>query len=162
MANNYDAVLTEQFFMDHEGKSIDDIVQILLNDYEFEGYSSNIRKAVAARMIDRPKMKIINKHVPPQMSEEEMSLWYKLSKKYYESENYAQSRVVIEPPDPNLFLGIAVIGDLHFGAIDLQIERLMRETKMLEEADVVINVVDATNLERNLYLTLELLEQHIP
>ncbi len=35
-------------------------------------------------------------------------------------------------------------------------------TKMLEEADVVINVVDATNLERNLYLTLELLEQHIP
>lgn len=35
-------------------------------------------------------------------------------------------------------------------------------TKMLEKADVVINVIDATNLERNLYLTLELLEQHIP
>lgn len=35
-------------------------------------------------------------------------------------------------------------------------------TEMLKEADVVINVVDATNLERNLYLTLELLEQHIP
>jgi len=35
-------------------------------------------------------------------------------------------------------------------------------TKMLEKADVVINVVDATNLERNLYLTLELLEQNKP
>src|SRR6056297_3475478 len=35
-------------------------------------------------------------------------------------------------------------------------------TKMLDTADVVINVIDATNLERNLYLTLELLEQHVP
>ena len=35
-------------------------------------------------------------------------------------------------------------------------------TKMLDDADVIINVIDATNLERNLYLTLELLERHIP
>jgi len=34
--------------------------------------------------------------------------------------------------------------------------------KMLEEGDVVINVIDATNLERNLHLTLELLERKIP
>lgn len=34
--------------------------------------------------------------------------------------------------------------------------------KLLEEADVVINVVDATNLERNLYLTLQLMERNIP
>ncbi len=34
--------------------------------------------------------------------------------------------------------------------------------QMLKEGDVIINVVDATNLERNLYLTLELLEQRIP
>ena len=34
--------------------------------------------------------------------------------------------------------------------------------KMLKEADIVINVVNATNLERNLYLTLELLERNIP
>ena len=34
--------------------------------------------------------------------------------------------------------------------------------EMLKEADIVINVVDSTNLERNLYLTLELLEQNIP
>jgi ferrous iron transport protein B len=34
--------------------------------------------------------------------------------------------------------------------------------KMLSQADVIINVVDATNLERNLYLTLELLEKDIP
>ena len=34
--------------------------------------------------------------------------------------------------------------------------------RMFKEGDVVINVVDATNLERNLYLTLELLERNIP
>lgn len=34
--------------------------------------------------------------------------------------------------------------------------------KMLDEGDVVINVVNATNLERNLYLTLQLLEKNIP
>ncbi len=35
-------------------------------------------------------------------------------------------------------------------------------SQMLEDADIVINVIDATNLERNLYLTLELLEKNIP
>jgi ferrous iron transport protein B len=35
-------------------------------------------------------------------------------------------------------------------------------SNMLEDGDLVINVVDATNLERNLYLTLELLERGIP
>jgi len=35
-------------------------------------------------------------------------------------------------------------------------------SNMLSQADIIINVVDATNLERNLYLTLQLLERHIP
>lgn len=34
--------------------------------------------------------------------------------------------------------------------------------KMLNEGDIVINIVDATHLERNLYLTLQLLERKIP
>jgi len=34
--------------------------------------------------------------------------------------------------------------------------------RMLETGDLVINVVDATNLERNLYLTLQLLERNVP
>ena len=34
--------------------------------------------------------------------------------------------------------------------------------RMLDTGDVVINVVNATNLERNLYLTLQLLERKIP
>lgn len=34
--------------------------------------------------------------------------------------------------------------------------------RMLKTGDVAINVVDATNLERNLYLTLQLLEKNIP
>jgi len=35
-------------------------------------------------------------------------------------------------------------------------------SQMLETGDIVINVVNATNLERNLYLTLQLLERNIP
>jgi ferrous iron transport protein B len=35
-------------------------------------------------------------------------------------------------------------------------------SEMLRNGDLVINVLDATNLERNLYLTLELLERQIP
>jgi ferrous iron transport protein B len=34
--------------------------------------------------------------------------------------------------------------------------------KMLKDADIIINVIDSTNLERNLYLTLELLEKNKP
>jgi len=33
---------------------------------------------------------------------------------------------------------------------------------MLNEGDVIINVIDATNLERNLHLTLHLLEKNVP
>ncbi len=33
---------------------------------------------------------------------------------------------------------------------------------MLKEGDLIINIIDATNLERNLYLTLQLLERDIP
>ncbi len=34
--------------------------------------------------------------------------------------------------------------------------------EMLKEGDIVINIVDATNLERNLFLTLELRERNVP
>ena len=34
--------------------------------------------------------------------------------------------------------------------------------EMITEGDIVINVVDATNLERNLFLTLELMEKNLP
>ncbi|MCK5584950.1 50S ribosome-binding GTPase, partial [Candidatus Bipolaricaulota bacterium] len=34
--------------------------------------------------------------------------------------------------------------------------------RMLDLGDVVINVVDSTNLERNLFLTLQLLERKVP
>ena len=33
---------------------------------------------------------------------------------------------------------------------------------LVDSADIVINVVDATNLERNLYLTSQLLERKVP
>jgi len=34
--------------------------------------------------------------------------------------------------------------------------------KIIKKADVIINVVDSTNLERNLFLTMELLEKQVP
>ena len=41
-------------------------------------------------------------------------------------------------------------------------ERVSLEYVLSRAADLVVNVVDATNLERNLYLTLLLLELHVP
>src|SRR5512147_3065955 len=41
-------------------------------------------------------------------------------------------------------------------------EIIAREYIIEERPDVIINVVDATNLERNLYLTVQLLELDVP
>ncbi|MFU8780202.1 MAG: Fe(2+) transporter permease subunit FeoB [Kiritimatiellia bacterium] len=41
-------------------------------------------------------------------------------------------------------------------------ERVAREFILRERPDVVVNVLDATNLERNLYLTTMLLDMHVP
>ena len=41
-------------------------------------------------------------------------------------------------------------------------EIVTRDFILNEKPDGIINIVDATNLERNLYLTLQLMEMHIP
>lgn len=41
-------------------------------------------------------------------------------------------------------------------------ERVARDYVLSGEADVVVNIVDASNLERNLYLTVQLLEMQVP
>ena len=41
-------------------------------------------------------------------------------------------------------------------------ERIAREFVLAGEADLVINILDASNLERNLYLTMQLLEMRVP
>lgn len=41
-------------------------------------------------------------------------------------------------------------------------EMVTRRFILQEKPDGIINIVDATNIERNLYLTLQLLEMHIP
>ncbi len=50
------------------------------------------------------------------------------------------------------------------GTYSLQHTNMAEEVALnvLEEADIVINVLNATNLERNLFLTLELIEKNIP
>jgi ferrous iron transport protein B len=66
--------------------------------------------------------------------------------------------------------GSTRIGDEKFELVDVpgtySLEPTTRAEEvaqtMLEEADVIINVVDATHLERNLYLTLEILEGKKP
>lgn len=45
------------------------------------------------------------------------------------------------------------------GSID---ERIARDYILSGEADVIVNIVDATNLERHLYLTAQLLEMRVP
>jgi len=41
-------------------------------------------------------------------------------------------------------------------------ERVTRDFLLSQEADLIVNVVDASNLERNLYLTVQLLEMGVP
>lgn len=41
-------------------------------------------------------------------------------------------------------------------------EKVSREYILKEKPDVVVNILDATNLERNLYLTTQLLEMRVP
>ena len=41
-------------------------------------------------------------------------------------------------------------------------ELVTRRFILKERPEGIINIVDATNIERNLYLTLQLLEMHIP
>ena len=64
------------------------------------------------------------------------------------------------------------IGDLNINIVDLpgtysltaySPEEIVARDYIIEEhPDVVINVVDATNLERNLYLTVQILELDVP
>ncbi|MBB4199320.1 ferrous iron transport protein B [Rhodoblastus sphagnicola] len=55
--------------------------------------------------------------------------------------------------------GIYMIGSLAQGAED---ERVARDFILSGEAEVVVNILDAANLERNLYLTTQLLEMRVP
>ncbi|MGC9503120.1 Fe(2+) transporter permease subunit FeoB [Baaleninema sp.] len=41
-------------------------------------------------------------------------------------------------------------------------EKIARDYLMSEKADLVVNIVDASNLERNLYLTTQILEMRLP
>ncbi len=52
-------------------------------------------------------------------------------------------------------------GIYSFSAYSLD-EKVSREFILNEKPDLVVNIVDATNLERNLYLTTQLLEMKIP
>lgn len=55
--------------------------------------------------------------------------------------------------------GIYSMGVTSSASVD---ERIARDFVLSGEADLVINIVDASNLERNLYLTTQLLEMRVP
>jgi len=52
-------------------------------------------------------------------------------------------------------------GIYSFSAYSLD-EKVSREFILKEKPDLIVNIIDATNLERNLYLTTQLLEMKIP
>lgn len=51
------------------------------------------------------------------------------------------------------------IYSLDAGSLD---EAVTRDYLLSQQADVIVNVIDATNLERNLYLTVQMLEMDVP
>ncbi|MGD2083430.1 MAG: Fe(2+) transporter permease subunit FeoB [Chromatiales bacterium] len=61
--------------------------------------------------------------------------------------------------DPARVIDLPGIYSLDAGSLD---ERVTRDFLLSREADLIVNVVDATNLERHLYFTVQLLEMGIP
>ena len=55
--------------------------------------------------------------------------------------------------------GVYSLGVTSLTSVD---ERIARDYVLAGEADLVVNIVDASNLERNLYLTTQLLEMRVP
>ncbi|QNT69103.1 Fe(2+) transporter permease subunit FeoB [Defluviicoccus vanus] len=55
--------------------------------------------------------------------------------------------------------GVYSLGVTSLSSID---ERVARDYVLANEADVIVNILDASNLERNLYLTTQLLEMQLP
>nr|VFJ63852.1 MAG: ferrous iron transport protein B [Candidatus Kentron sp. FW] len=51
--------------------------------------------------------------------------------------------------------------DIHPGEISVD-EKIARDYILSHEADLIVNIVDASNIERNLYLTTQLLEMRVP
>ncbi|MCP5088780.1 MAG: Fe(2+) transporter permease subunit FeoB [Rhodobacteraceae bacterium] len=56
--------------------------------------------------------------------------------------------------------GVYTLGSIH--GMDSLDERIAQDAILAGESQVTVNVVDATNLERNLYLTAQLLEMRVP
>ncbi|MFP4098252.1 MAG: Fe(2+) transporter permease subunit FeoB [Alphaproteobacteria bacterium] len=55
--------------------------------------------------------------------------------------------------------GVYSLSDTTHGGLD---ERVARDYILSQDADVIVNVVDASNLQRNLYLTTQILEMGVP
>jgi ferrous iron transport protein B len=55
--------------------------------------------------------------------------------------------------------GVYSLGVTSISSVD---ERIARDYVLSGEADLVVNIADASNLERNLYLTTQLLEMRVP
>lgn len=68
---------------------------------------------------------------------------------------FVESKTTVEVVD---LPGVYALTDLS-GSLDEKIATAFIEAR---EADVIVNVIDANNLERNLYLTVQLLEKNIP
>jgi ferrous iron transport protein B len=64
-----------------------------------------------------------------------------------------------QPVDVVDLPGVYLIGSADAGSQD---ERVARDFILSGEADLVLNIVDASNLERNLYLTTQLIELGVP
>src|SRR5512134_1898345 len=58
--------------------------------------------------------------------------------------------------------GLIEYGQMKINIVDLPGTYSLTAYSPEERPDVVINVVDATNLERNLYLTVQILELDVP
>lgn len=71
--------------------------------------------------------------------------------------NYAHGRETIRVVDLPGVYSLGVVAGM-----DSLDERIARDYVLSGEADLIVNIVDASNLERNLYLTAQLVEMRVP
>ncbi len=89
-----------------------------------------------------------------QSSAQEIGLALQVDRKEGDFQIEGQQVTAVDLPGTYSLASVSAKGGLD--------ERIACQYILSEDADVIVNIVDAANLERNLYLTLQLLEMKVP
>jgi len=135
----YDALLTREFLIEHidkSGRQLEALMRETMPVDEVPNFRTINRYRKKLGVIK--KMKVVDKKVPEAVDEEDYIRAQSALKKVRDAENHRQASVKIIVPDSSKYVGIVIVGDIHFGAWDTDEERLERETQLIEDTENVL------------------------